>query len=172
MPINAGVLYPINTRSLTRYRTGFHPRPHESGDCPARDSHDARNDDGIGLRHRRYFFVSKLGADAVATLGITEAIITLLYAVAIGLSMAVTALVARRIGEHNPEGAAIVAGQSLWIGVILSLIISIAGVVYAEDLLRLMGASSSAIADHGAYTSIMFGGCGTHQYTSVTICFL
>ncbi|MFP6681723.1 MAG: MATE family efflux transporter, partial [Gammaproteobacteria bacterium] len=107
------------------------------------------------------FFVSKLGADAVATLGITEAIITLLYAVAIGLSMAVTALVARRIGEHDPEGAAIVAGQSLWIGVILSLIISIAGVVYSEDLLILMGATSSAIADHAGYTSIMFGGCGS-----------
>ncbi len=107
------------------------------------------------------FFVSKLGADAVATLGITEAIITLLYAVAIGLSMAVTALVARRIGEHNSEGAAIVAGQSLWVGVILSLMISVAGVVYAEDLLRLMGASPSSIADHAGYTSIMFGGCGS-----------
>lgn len=107
------------------------------------------------------FFVSRLGADAIATLGITEAIITLLYAVAIGLSMAVTALVARRIGEHNPEGAAIVAGQSLWVGVLLSLLIGVAGATYAEDLLRLMGVSQSAIADHAGYTAIMFGGCGS-----------
>jgi Na+-driven multidrug efflux pump len=107
------------------------------------------------------FFVSKLGADAIAILGITEAVITLLYAVAIGLSMAVTALVARRIGEHNPEGAAIVAGQSLWVGVLLSLIIGVGGAIYAEDILRLMGASSNAIADHTGYTAIMFGGCGS-----------
>ena len=107
------------------------------------------------------FFVSKLGADAIAILGITEAVITLLYAVAIGLSMAVTALVARRIGEHNPEGAAIVAGQSLWVGVLLSLIIGVGGAIYAEDILRLMGASSNAIADHAGYTAIMFGGCGS-----------
>ncbi len=107
------------------------------------------------------YFVSKLGADAIATLGITEAVITLLYAVAIGLSMAVTALVARRIGEHNPEGAAIVAGQSLWVGVLLSLMIGVSGAVYAEDLLRLMGASQGAIAEHAGYTAIMFGGCGS-----------
>jgi len=107
------------------------------------------------------FFVSRLGADAIATLGITEAVITLLYAVAIGLSMAVTALVARRIGEHNREGAAVVAGQALWLGVILSLALSVTGVVYADVILDLMGANPDAIAEHSSYTSIMFGGCGS-----------
>ena len=64
------------------------------------------------------FFVAKLGADAIATPGVTEAVITLLYAVAIGLSIAVTAVVARRIGEQDSEGATVVAGQALWIGII------------------------------------------------------
>ena len=107
------------------------------------------------------FFVSQLGADAIATLGITEAVITLLYAVAIGLSMAVAAVVARRIGEQDTAGAAIVAGQSLWIGGLLSIAISVAGVCYASDILRLMGANPNAIADHSGYTSVMFGGCGS-----------
>ncbi|MFT4564902.1 MAG: putative MATE family efflux protein [Gammaproteobacteria bacterium] len=107
------------------------------------------------------FFVSRLGADAIATLGITEAVITLLYAVAIGLSMAVTAVVARRIGERDAEGAAIVAGQALWIGAILSIAISVAGVVFADDILRAMGASEIAITEHSGYTSVMFGGCGS-----------
>jgi len=107
------------------------------------------------------FFVSRLGADALATLGVTEAVITLLYAVAIGLSMAVTALVARRIGEHNPEGAATVAGQALIIGAVLSILISAAGTVYAEKILRIMGASNGAIELHAGYTRIMFGGCGS-----------
>jgi len=107
------------------------------------------------------FFVSRLGADAVATLGMTEAVITLLYAVAIGLSMAVTALVARRIGERDPEGAAVVAGQALIIGFVLSVVISTAGYVYAEDILRLMGATPDVIATHAGYTRVMFGGCGS-----------
>ena len=107
------------------------------------------------------FFVARLGADAVATLGITEAVITLLYAVAIGLSMAVTALVARRIGERDPDGAARVAGQALIVGGVLSLAIAIPGVVFAEDVLRFMGASETAIAEHAAYTKVMFGGCGS-----------
>jgi putative MATE family efflux protein len=107
------------------------------------------------------FFVSRLGADAIATLGITEAVITLLYAVAIGLSMAVAAVVARRIGERDLEGAAIVAGQALWIGAVLSIAISITGVVYADDILRAMGSDENAIKEHAGYTSVMFGGCGS-----------
>ena len=107
------------------------------------------------------FFVSQLGADAIATLGITEAVITLLYAVAIGLSMAVAAVVARRIGEQDTAGAAIVAGQSLWIGGLLSITIGVAGMCYASEILRLMGANPNAIADHSGYTSVMFGGCGS-----------
>lgn len=107
------------------------------------------------------FFVARLGADAIATLGMTEAVVTLLYAVAIGLSMAITALVARRIGEQNPEGAAQIAGQALLVGFVLSAIISVAGYVYAGDILRLMGASEQAIADHAGYTRVIFGGCGS-----------
>ncbi len=107
------------------------------------------------------FFVARLGADAIATLGMTEAVVTLLYAVAIGLSMAVTALVARRIGEQNPEGAAQVAGQALLVGFVLSAVISVAGCVYAEEILRLMGASEHAIEAHAGYTRVIFGGCGS-----------
>lgn len=107
------------------------------------------------------FFVAKLGADAIATLGITEALIILLYAVAIGLSMAVTAVVARRIGEGDRESAALAAGQALSIGFVLSIVISIPGVIYAEDILRAMGMSADAIAEHVGYTKIMFGGCGS-----------
>jgi putative MATE family efflux protein len=107
------------------------------------------------------FFVARLGADAIATLGMTEAVVTLLYAVAIGLSMAVTALVARRIGEQNPEGAAQIAGQALLVGFVLSAVISVTGCVYAEDILRLMGASEHAIEAHAGYTRVIFGGCGS-----------
>lgn len=107
------------------------------------------------------FFVARLGADAIATLGMTEAVVTLLYAVAIGLSMAVTALVARRIGEQDPEGAAQVAGQALLVGFVLSVVISVTGCVYAEEILRLMGASERAIDAHAGYTRVIFGGCGS-----------
>ncbi len=107
------------------------------------------------------FFVSRLGADAVATLGITEAVITLLYAVAIGLSMAVTALIARRIGAHNRKGAAIVAGQAIWVGALLSIGLGVLGVAHAGDILNLMGASQSSRAEHAGYTPVMFGGCGS-----------
>ena len=107
------------------------------------------------------FFVAQLRADAIATLGITEAVITLLYAVAIGLSMAATAVVARRIGERNPEGAAIVAGQTLWVGAIATIIISVAGVAMAEPILQAMGAFPEAIEQHAGYTYVMFGGCGS-----------
>ena len=67
------------------------------------------------------FFVAKLGTDAVASVGLTEAVITLLYALAIGLSMGATAMVARRVGENNPDAASIVAGQVIWLGVFVSV---------------------------------------------------
>ena len=88
-------------------------------------------------------FVSRLGTDAVAAVGITEALITVLYAVAIGLGMGVTAMVSRRIGAKDAQGAAEVAGQSIWVGVFLSIGIGILGVTYARDLLALMGAFES-----------------------------
>lgn len=104
------------------------------------------------------FFVAGLGAAAVATVGLTETIITLLYAIAIGLSMGTTALVARRIGENNPAAAALAAGQALWLGVVVSAVIGLAGFIYAEDLLRLMGAEDEVISIGTNYARIMLAG--------------
>ena len=107
------------------------------------------------------FFVAKLGAEAIATVGITEAVITLLYAIGIGLSMSITALVARRIGEGDAFRAATLAGQSILIGVILSVLIGVAGVVYARDILAFIGASETILTQFSGYTVIMLGGCAT-----------
>lgn len=107
------------------------------------------------------FFVASLGAEAVATVGLTESVISLLYAVAIGLSMGITAMVARRIGENSPEAAAFVAGQGLWIGVIVSLVVGGAGFFYAEDILRMMGAEDDVLAIGTSYTQIMLSGSFT-----------
>ena len=84
------------------------------------------------------FFVSKLGADAVATVGLTESLMTLVYAVGMGFSMATTAIVARRIGEHNKKGASNAASQSIILGVVISLILAIPGFFMAKNLLALM----------------------------------
>lgn len=105
------------------------------------------------------FFVSGLGTDAVATVGLTEAVITLLYAIAIGLSMGATAMVARRIGEKDPKAAAIAAGQVIWIGVFVSVVVGLIGIFYAENILRIMGADDAVIATGENYTRIMFGAC-------------
>lgn len=107
------------------------------------------------------FFVAQLGAEAIAVVGLTEALITILYAVAIGLSMAVTALVARRIGENNPNAAAKIAAQSLWVGGLLAVIISISGFIFADDLLTFMGATPSIIENHGGFTKVLFAGSST-----------
>lgn len=104
------------------------------------------------------FFVSRLGPDAVATVGITESILTLVYAVAVGLSMSTTALVARRIGEKDREGAATATVQSILIGAAVSLPITAAGIFYAPQLLSLMGANPRMVADLYSYTAIMLGG--------------
>ncbi len=104
------------------------------------------------------FFVAQLGADAVAAVGLTEAVITLLYAVAVGISMGTTALVARRIGEKRPDEAATVAGQALWVGLLTSLIVGLAGLFFAPDILRLMGASESVVDIGSGYTVWLLGG--------------
>jgi putative MATE family efflux protein len=103
------------------------------------------------------FFVSKLGAGAVATVGITESLMTIVYSLAAGLSVATTALVSRRIGEKNPEGASIAAVQAILAGISLSLVISIPGILFAPDILKLMGASAQMIQSFSTYTSIMLG---------------
>jgi len=102
------------------------------------------------------FFVSKLGPDAVATVGITESLLTLLYAIAIGLSMGTTAIIARRTGEGNPEGASVAAVQAIIAGLVISLPISLAGIFFAPDLLRIMGANEVMISEQYMYTGIMF----------------
>ncbi len=102
------------------------------------------------------FFVSKVGVNAVATVGLTEAVLTIVYSIAIGLSMAVTAMVARRIGEQDADAAAVAAVQSIIIAVAFSVAISLAGFIFAEDILRLMGASEAVVQDGKWYTKIIF----------------
>lgn len=104
------------------------------------------------------FFVSKLGQNAIATVGLTESVITIVYSVAIGLSTAATAIVARRIGEKNPEAAAHAGAQSLIVAMIVTVLSSIAGAFYAEEILSLMGASPEVVRDGAVFTRIMFGG--------------
>ena len=107
------------------------------------------------------FFVAHLGSNATATVGITESIFTLVFAAALGLGMATTAMVARRVGEKNPEAAAVAAVQSIGIGVGISIVVGILGVLDAPQLLRLMGASTEIVQTGSTYTRIMLGGSGT-----------
>ena len=104
------------------------------------------------------FFVSKLGADAVATVGITESLITIVYAISLGLATATTSMVSRRIGEKNPEKAAKTAFQAILTGIIVSVIIGVPGAIYSERLLEAMGASSVITGQLSGYTRIMLGG--------------
>ena len=104
------------------------------------------------------FFVSRLGADAVATVGITESIMTLVYALSIGLAMATTAMVSRRIGEQKPKEAATTAFQAIITGLSISIVIAIPGYIFAEDILKLMGASGKMVTELSGYTKIMFAG--------------
>ncbi len=110
------------------------------------------------------FFVAKLGIEAIATVGLTESVITLLYAISLGLSMSLTALVARRIGEGDKNRAKVIAGQAILIGFALSLLIGVLGVVYAQNILAFLGASDSLITNYSGYTAIMLGGSATIIY--------
>src|SRR5205823_14257019 len=102
------------------------------------------------------FFVSRLGADAVATVGLTESMLTIIYAVSMGLSVGAMATVARRIGEKNPDGAARAAVQAIALGIIVSIPSGIAGVLFAPRLLAMMGAAPGVLAN-SSYTTIMLG---------------
>ena len=104
------------------------------------------------------FFVSKVSTNAVATIGLTESVITLVYALAVGLSMAATAIVARRIGEKDPEGAKRVTVQVIFLGVLVSLIVSVIGIVFPKEILGLMGGEQSLIEEGYRYTQILLGG--------------
>lgn len=103
------------------------------------------------------FFVSKLGANAVATVGLTESMLTIVYAIGIGLSMAATAIVARRTGEKDAEGAAVAAVQAIFVGFLVALPIMALGIFFAPNLLRLMGASQAIIESGKLYTAVMLG---------------
>jgi putative MATE family efflux protein len=107
------------------------------------------------------FFVSKLGADAVATVGLTESMLTILYALAMGLGIGATATVARRIGEKDPDGAARAAVQSIALGLALALAVGVTGIVSGPALLRAMGATPSIVETGGTYTRVMLGGNAT-----------
>lgn len=104
------------------------------------------------------YYVSRLGADAVATVGITESLITIVYAIGVGLSMATTAMVSRRIGQKDKKGASRAAFQSIITGLFVSFLIAVPGIIFAEDLLRLMGAEESIYTSMSSYTAIMLGG--------------
>lgn len=104
------------------------------------------------------YWVSSLGAPAVAAVGLTESVLSLMYAVAMGLSMAATAIVARRIGEKDPEGAARSAVQAVAVAVAASVPFAALGVLFADDLLRLMGADAETVAVGTGYMAWMLGG--------------
>ncbi len=103
------------------------------------------------------FFVGKLGENAIATVGLTESVIMIIYSIAIGLSTAATAIVARRTGEKNPQAAAHASAQSLLAGMIVTVILSIAGVIYAGEILAVMGAAKEVVRDGVIFTRIMLG---------------
>jgi putative MATE family efflux protein len=104
------------------------------------------------------WFVSKLGSDAVATVGLTESLITIVYAISLGLATATTSLVSRRIGEKNPEKASRTAYQAILTGIIVSLFIAIPGALFSGKLLDLMGASNEIVSRMSGYARIMLGG--------------
>jgi putative MATE family efflux protein len=107
------------------------------------------------------FFVGRLGADAVATVGITESLMTIVYAVAMGLSIGATATVSRRIGEKNPDAAARAAVQSIAVGVLVGMVVGVTAVAAAPSLLRLMGASDEVVRRGANFTRVMLGASGS-----------
>ncbi|MFN0032667.1 MAG: MATE family efflux transporter [Flavobacteriales bacterium] len=106
------------------------------------------------------YFVNQLGSHAVSVVGLSESVITLVYSVAVGLSAATTAVVARRVGEKDPRGAARAAAQALVMSGVVIAVMSVAGYIYAEDILRLMGTEEEAITMGVGYTRILMGGSG------------
>lgn len=104
------------------------------------------------------WFVAKLGSSAVATVGLTETFLFLLYAIAMGLAMAVTAVVARRVGEGQREAASVTAVQAILIALLVSVPFAVVGIVWAQDLLRLMGADAWTLQHGYGYMQWMLGG--------------
>jgi putative MATE family efflux protein len=106
------------------------------------------------------FWVGRLGPDAVATVGLTESLLYLVFAVGLGLSLSTTAMVARRIGEKDPAAAADAGVQAIVIGLGFSLLVGAPCIYFAPNLLRMMGASPQIVAVGSGYTRIALGGCG------------
>ena len=106
------------------------------------------------------FWVAHLGANAVATVGLTESLLSLVFAVGLGLSLSTTAMVARRIGEKDPAGAAVAGVQAIALGLAVSLAIGAPCLLFAPHLLRLMGASPEIVAVGSGYARIALGGSG------------
>lgn len=105
------------------------------------------------------FFVGRLGKDAAATVGLTEAFLMIIYSIAIGLSMAATAMVARRVGEKNLEEASRSAMQAVILALVCTVVISVLGLIFAKDILRLLHAPETVLAIGVPYARIMLGGC-------------
>jgi putative MATE family efflux protein len=104
------------------------------------------------------FWVARLGAESVAAVGLTESLLTLVFTVAMGLSMATTAMVARRIGEKDPAAASVAAVQAIAIGILLSLVLGAAGFLFTPDLLRLMGGTPRIIEVGSGYGTVILSG--------------
>src|SRR5437764_11504038 len=107
------------------------------------------------------FWVAHLGSDAIATVALTESCLTLLFAIALGMSMAATAMVARRIGEKDEAAASVVAVQAIAAGMAVSCVTGVLGAVFAPDLLRAMGGSEAVVRTGSNYTRVILGGSAT-----------
>jgi putative MATE family efflux protein len=106
------------------------------------------------------FWVAHLGSSAITTVGLTESVLTIVYAVALGLSLSATAMVARRIGEKNPEGAAIAGVQAVALGLVISILAGLPGILFGRRLLRVMGAAPTVLAVGSTYARIVLGASG------------
>src|SRR5260221_1552230 len=106
------------------------------------------------------FWVARLGADAVATVGLTESLLSLVFAVGLGLSLSTTAMVARRIGEKDPKAAAVAGVQAIALGIAVSLLVGIPCFIFAPNLLHLMGASPQILHTVSVYALIALCACG------------
>ena len=106
------------------------------------------------------FWVGRLGADAVATVGLTESLLSLVFAIGFGIGLSTTAMVARRIGEKDPQGAAVAGVQAIVIGLATAVVFGVPSWIYAPRLLQLMGASPQIVATGSGYARIALGGCG------------
>jgi putative MATE family efflux protein len=104
------------------------------------------------------YFVGRLGKEAVATVGLTESMMVLVYTLGIGLSIGATAMVARRTGERDVEGAARTAAQTILLGLVVSLVLGVLGVIFAPRLLELMGAEPAVVEGGSNFTRVMLGG--------------